>query len=70
MLATLKTYGSKDRSLSFIVSYSADAAKDSTVAFSLFTKSDGVTVDLVPEDLAALADVLSEARYAAASAQF
>lgn len=64
MLTTLKTYGTKDRKLSFILSYANDGVEGGAATLSLFAGKDGITVDLKPEDVKALSDVLSEAHYA------
>lgn len=62
MLAILKTYANKGNNLSVVFSYEAKVEGGAT--FSLFSGSEAITVDFTHEDLATLAGLFNEARYA------
>lgn len=68
MLTTLKTYAAKGRNVSFVFSYEEKEGTSSTL--SLFGDGEGITVDLAPEDTAALAAMLTAASYVTSPSHF
>jgi hypothetical protein len=68
MLSTLKTYAAEGRKFSVIFSYEEKEGTSSTL--SLFIDGEGVTVDLTPEDTAALGAMLTTASYVTSPSHF
>jgi hypothetical protein len=68
MLTTLKTYAAEGRKVSVIFSYEEKEGAGSTL--SIFGDGDAVTVDLAPEDTAALGAMLTTASYVTSPSHF